>query len=508
MSWLRTLFAPPRADYGPAPWDDFWYEPAELESETGIAIGPESSMRTSAVFSCVRVLSNAVSSIPLLLYRRTADGGRERATEHPLYEVLHSRPNAWQTSLEFREMLQAHLCLRGNAYALIKTSGGGQVTALEPIHPDLMKVLIDTQGRLVYEYKQRDNTTVRKLADEIFHLRWLSLDGYVGLTPISYAKETLGRQLAMERSNSRFFQNDATPRVVLKHPLKFSSKEAAERIIASWNQSYGGYQRAHKAAILEEGMDVTTLGLKPEDAQFVESWEIGVADICRWFGVNPRKIGAKSGDSQTYSNVEQAQIEHVTDTVLPHCARWEQTISRSLLLPREQETYYPEFLIEGLLRADSVARATLYEKAVDRWMTVNEIRARENMPPVEGGDEIKEPEPPPAAAPPEPEPEPEPEEKPAAVAPTFTIAPQIDVKVVVEPGRAPEVSVHVDPPPAPEVHFAPQIHVEQPEVHVEAAPAPVVHVDVAPPIVQVNTPDPPPRVIKRRPDGSFEVTNG
>lgn len=393
MNWLRKLISPPRADYGPAPWDDFWYDPADMQSETGIAIGPDSSLKTSAVFACVRVLSSSVSTIPLLLYRRTSDGGRERATEHPLYEILHDRPNFWQTSLEFREMMQAHLCLRGNAFALIKTRGNGQVTALEPIHPDTVKVLLDSQGGLVYECRLRDNTTVRRLADEMFHLRGLSFDGYVGVTPISYARETIGRQLAMERTNSKFFANDATPRVVLKHPLKFSSKEAADRILASWNAAYGGYQKAHKAAILEEGMDVMTLGLKPEDAQFVESWEIGVADICRWFGVHPRKIGAKSGDSQTYSNVEQAQIEHVTDTVLPNCARWEQTISRSLLLERERKTLYPEFMIDGLLRADSVARATLYEKAVDRWMTVNEIRARENLPPVDGGDEIKPPAP-------------------------------------------------------------------------------------------------------------------
>lgn len=386
MSWLDRIFRPPSAS-SPLPWDDFWYQQSGVETESGPTVSAESSLKTSAVFACVRLLAETVGSMPLHLYRRTPDGGRERATDHPLYEVLQCRPNSWQSPMEFREMMQAHVSLRGNAYAMVVPGKLGWVTELWPLHPDRVRVMLAGQNKLVYDYTDRLGQTIRLLPGEILHIRFLSLDGYIGLTPISYARETVGRQLAMERSNSRFHKNDATPRIVLKHP-DLITPEAQERFSASWNATYGGYANAHKVAIIEEGMDVVSLGLKPQDSQFVESWEGGLSDLCRWFGVHPRKIGAKSGDSQTYANVEQAQIEHITDTVLPLCSRWEQAIDRDLLLPDERGEYYTEFMLDGLLRADAVARATLYEKALGKWMTQNEIRARENLPPVEGGDEM------------------------------------------------------------------------------------------------------------------------
>lgn len=403
MGWLQRILSPAA---GAQPWDDFWYEPAAGASDSGIDVSSETALRTSAVFACVRILAETVGMMPLHLYRRTDDDGRERATDHPLYPILHDRPNHWQTPMEFREMMQAHISLRGNAYALIVPKRGNWLGELWPLHPDRVKVLLTDSGRLVYEYRDRSGMMQRKLQGEILHLRFLSLDGYLGITPIAYARETVGRQMAMEKSNSRFHRNDATPRVALKHPAVMS-EDAEKRFLAGWNGTYGGTQNAHKAAVLFEGMDIVQLGMKPEDAQFVESWEAGLSDICRWFGVHPRKIGAKSGDSQTYSNVEQAQIEHVTDTVLPLCTRWEQALARDLLLDSERETYYPEFMLDGLLRADAVARSTLYEKAINNWMTVNEIRARENLSPVEGGDEMKKPEPAPRPAAPNPANEPD-----------------------------------------------------------------------------------------------------
>lgn len=391
MSWLANLFGLSAAT--PEPWDDFWYEPAEHPTESGAEVGTETALKTSAVFACVRLRANLAGMLPLHLYRRLDDDGRERATDHPLYDLLRYRPNSWQTPIEFRSMMQAHVDLRGNGFAEVKLGRSGQISELIPLHPDRVRVLIDTAGALVYEYIERNQEKRRLLPDEIFHLRGLSLDGYVGLSTIGYARETIGRQLSMERSNARFHKNDATPRVVIKHPQSLSDPAKLERLRTSWNSAYSGSANAHKAAILEEGADVVALGLKPEDAQFVESWEGGVADIARWFEVHPRKIGAKSGDSQTYANVEQAQIEFITDTGLPIWARWEQAISRDLLLPRERNEYYAEHTVEALLRADVATQAALYEKAFGRWMTTNEIRTRMNLGKVTGGDDLSASEP-------------------------------------------------------------------------------------------------------------------
>ena len=386
--WVRSLFGEPRAN-SPVPWDDFWYGSAGDETESGVTVNYETALRTSAVFACVRLKAETIGGLPLHVYRRIPDGGKERADNHPLYDVLHDRPNAWQSANEFRETMQAHIDLRGNAYAQIIAGDRGWVTELWPVHPDKVTVLLRQDGTLVYRFTDRFGHPQTRLQDEMLHIRFLSLNGVLGLTPLSYARETIGRQVAMEKSNSRFHKNDATSRVALVHPSGFSSEEAAQRVITSWNAAYGGSANAHKTAILEEGMDIKIIGLKPEDAQFVESWEGGITDICRWFGVQPRKLGAKSGDSQTYSNVEQAQIEFVTDTVLPMCTRWEQACERALLLPRERGTYFVEFNVDGLLRADAATRGSLYAQALDKWMTVNEIRCRENLPPVPGGDEFR-----------------------------------------------------------------------------------------------------------------------
>lgn len=382
-SWLHRLTAPRAAS--PAPWNDFWYEAVASPTESGVDVSSDTAMRTSAVYACVRVRSDAVGSVGLHVYDRST---RERAKDHPLYRVLHDAPNHWQTPYEFKQFLQACVDLRGNAYALIVPGRRGWVSELHPMNPDRVRLLLTAEGRLIYEHTNREGKTQRLLQGEVLHLRGMTFDGYLGVTPITYARETIGRQLAMERANARFHKNDASPRVAIRHPGVLK-EDGHKRLKESWNSSYGGYGNAHRAAILEEGMEVQVLGLKPEDAQFVESWEGGITDICRWFGVHPRKLYAKSGDSQTYTNVESASIEYLTDTGLPLFTRFEQCADRDLLLPSERGRFYTEFLVDSLQRADSAARAAFYEKALNgRWMTRNEIRARENLPPLDDGDDF------------------------------------------------------------------------------------------------------------------------
>lgn len=468
--WIHRVTAP-RAT-SPQPWDDFWYGDAGgVTTESGLDISCDGSLKTSAVYACVRILAESVATVPLHLYVRSGDGGRERATRHPVYEILHDRPNGWQSPLEFREMLQMHVALRGNGYALIVPGRRGWVDELLPLHPDRVRVMVRTTDRkLVYEYTDVDGISRRAMQGEVLHVRGPSLDGYVGITPVAYARETIGRQMSMERANARFHRNDATPRVALVHPSKFKDDAAQKRLAASWNAAYGGSANAHKVAILEEGMDVKALGLKPEDAQFVQSWEVGLADVARWFGVHPRKIGAKSGDSQTYANVENAQIEHLNDTVRPWAARWEQAINRDLLLESERSRYYAEFQLEAVLRADHQGRAAYYEKAFGRWMTANEIRQRENLPPIDGGDELEEMNPEPEPAPPVPDPA-EPEDdmarSPITINTTLSIPP-VEVRI-------PPVEVRI----------------------------PAIEVVTPPPNVIVEQPKPTKKRIKRMPDGSF-----
>lgn len=406
MSWLSSVLAP-RAGSSDSNSSSFWWTSYPVgETYAGVDLTGEAALRTSAVFACIRVRAELLGSVPLMVYRRGPNGEKRRATEHPLYELLHERPNRWQTPFEFRQLMQSHVDQRGNGYALIVTKSDGSISELQPLDPDRMAVYLLNDGTLRYEYTLQDGKVVRLLPDEVFHLRGLTFNGYLGVTPIDYAREAIGRQVAMERANARFHRNDGSPRVALSHPNSLS-EDASKRIIAHWNATYGGHENAHKVAVLEEGMDIKVIGLKPEDAQFVESWEGGITDICRWFGVHPRKLFAKSGDSQTYTNVEAAQIEHLTDTGMPMFVRFEQTVSRDLLLPSERGVYYAEFLVDALQRADSVARSTFYEKALaSRWMTINEVRQRENLPPIEGGNALAR-----LATPQQPAREPEPEDE-------------------------------------------------------------------------------------------------
>jgi len=371
-----------------SPHDDFWYSRPGYASDSGMRVSPESAMQLSAVFSCVRVCSETLGSMPLIIYRRLPDGGKERATGHPLYKVLHNKPNLYQTAMEFLEMMQAHLELRGNCFSIILPGPRGAIDQLVPLHPDRVNVYRLPNGKLRYQVRAwYDGTVTNYAMEEIFHVRGMSSDGMIGMSTIAVQREVVGVGLAQQEYAARFFANDSQPRGILEHPGKLSDP-AYNRIKNSWHESQTGVNR-HKAAILEEGLKYQAIGLNNRDSQFLEARQFSRSDIAGFFRVPLHKIGDLS--KAAFSNIEQQAIEFVTDNQRPRAVRWEQRINADLLDPLDLgdgEEYFAEFNMDALLRGDIKSRYAAY--AIGRqwgWLSKNDVRRIENMNPIENGDD-------------------------------------------------------------------------------------------------------------------------
>ena len=361
---------------------------------SGKYVTERSAMQMTAVYCCVRILSEAVASLPLQFYRYTDDGGKEKAVEHPLYFLLHDEP----TSFIFRETLMTHLLLWGNAYSQIIRNGKGEVVALYPLMPDRMKVDRDEHGRLYYEYTVYDSDdvdgrkgtnkvgrTVRLQPHDVLHIPGLGFDGLVGYSPIAMAKNAIGLAIATEEYGSKFFANGAAPSGVLEHPgtIKDPSK-----VRESWQATFGGSGNANKIAVLEEGMKYTPISISPEQAQFLETRKFQIDEIARIFRVPPHMIGDL--EKSSFNNIEQQSLEFVKYTLDPWVSRWEQAMVRALLTPDEKKKYFFKFNVDGLLRGDYQSRMNGYATARQNgWMSANDIRELENLdriPAEQGGD--------------------------------------------------------------------------------------------------------------------------
>jgi HK97 family phage portal protein len=361
-------------------------------STSGKHVTERSSMQMTAVYSCVRVLSEAVAGLPLHLYRYQSDGSKEKALDHPLYSLLHDEPNPEMTSFVFRETLMTHLLLWGNAYAQIIRNGKGEVVALYPLMPNRMSVNRDENGALYYEYVTSDDdahtlkgSTVRLFPGDILHVPGLGFDGLVGYSPIAMAKNAIGMAIACEEYGAKFFANGASPSGVLEHPgiLKDPGK-----IRESWQQTFGGSGNAHKVAVLEEGMKYTPISINPQEAQFLETRKFQIDEIARIFRIPPHMIGDL--EHSTFSNIEQQSLEFVKYTLDPWVCRWEQSMRKALLSQEEKKLYFFKFNVDGLLRGDYQSRMNGYATARQNgWMSANDIRELENLdriPEEEGGD--------------------------------------------------------------------------------------------------------------------------
>jgi HK97 family phage portal protein len=358
-------------------------------SAAGFSVTAETAMREAAVFSCVRVLSEAVASLPLILYRRLPDGGKERATKHPMFSIVGRRPNGWQTRFEWIESSMAHLCLRGAAYSRIVGNPAGGVQ-LMPMHPDRVRAVLSDSGRITYEYQPVGGNKVVLLQDEVLRVPFMVLDGVTPISVIGAQRESIGVSMAAQDYGARFFANDARPTggyVTWDAGNRFKDEEEEKKFRENWQRYMVGPNR-HKTAFLKPGMKFNELGMNNEDAQFLETRKFLRSEIAGMFRVPPHMIADL--DRSTNNNIEHQGIEFVTHTIGPWLARWEQALSRDLLSDADQEDYFFEFLTAGLLRGDSKARADYLKIAISQggWMSRNEARAIENMNKQDGLDEF------------------------------------------------------------------------------------------------------------------------
>lgn len=373
------------------PLDPFWYEDigSSRASATGIRVTEDRALRSSAVFACVNVTAQDIANVPLILYRRLGDGGKERATDHPLYNVLARQPNRWQGSGEMREMLQGHMGVRGNGYGEIRFRGG-EVDSIVPLRPDRMTVEQLENTRLRYTYRRPEGGEPKKYTqDEILHVRGFSSDGIVGLTPIGLAREAIALGLGYEEYSARFFRNNAEPAIGITTDQKLG-KEKREELQRAWNKAHGGLKNTGKTAVLDMGMRIEKIGLSARDAQFIESRKFQIEDIARFYRVPPHKVGVS--DQLNYSNMETMERTYVHDTLAAWARRWEEAIYRSLLTPTEREEYFVEFLFDARLRGNTKDRYEAHNLSIfGGWKTRNEVRKTENLDPLPGLDEPLEP---------------------------------------------------------------------------------------------------------------------
>lgn len=355
-----------------------------MPTDAGVSMSEDQAMRLATVQACVRVLSEDVAALPLHIYRRTEDGGKERATEHPLYHLLHDAPNPEMTAMDFREALMVNALLSGNAYSFIEYDRAGRIKALWPlISTDVQKVRT-SDGLIEYHVEGRT-----LLPTEVMHVKGLSYDGLLGLSPIAYARAAMGLAGAAEKFGSMFFGNGTNLGGFITAPGPLS-EATFNRLKTQFRENFTGLKNAHGIPVLEEGMNFTKLGVDPEDAQFLETRKFQRSEIAAIYRVPPHMIGDL--EHATFSNIEHQSIEYLQRTLTPWLVRIEQAMRTSLLLPEERNEYLIEHDTANFLRGDTLSRMQAYQAAVQAGiMTRNECRIRDNLTPLPGGDELLQP---------------------------------------------------------------------------------------------------------------------
>lgn len=355
------------------------------QSSSGILITPETALAMSAVRACVTLLAESVAQLPCELYRRDKNGGRIRATDHPLYDVIHSQPNRKDTSFEYYEQQQGALGLEGNSFSLIERDGKGYVTELIPVNPKKVTVMKGPDGMPYYHLPEVGETLPMRL---VHHVKYFSMDGYIGTSPIQTNADVLGLGLAVEQHAAQVFARGTTMSGVIERPREagaIKSQDSIDRLLAKWTDRYSGVRNAFSVAMLQEGMSYKQLSQDNEKAQLLQSRQWTVNEICRLFKIPPHMIQSLEG--ATNNNIEHQGLQYVMYTLLAWLKRHEAAMMRDLLLPSERSDLYIEFNVSSLLRGDQKSRYESY--ALGRqwgWLSVNDIRRMENLPPIAGGE--------------------------------------------------------------------------------------------------------------------------
>lgn len=354
-------------------------------STSGQNVSVDKSLHLSAVWACVKVVSETISTLPLKIYERKPDGSKSVATDHPVYQILCRQPAIDLTPARFMQMIPASICLRGNSFSE-KLFFKKELVGIRPLLPQYMNVGSDDAGRITYKYSDPVTKTEREIPREnIMHVRGFSLDAAVGLTPIQFGADIIGSALATNEAASNVFKNGLQNSGFMTSsvPLNPEQRTALRNNL----QQFMGSNNAGKVMLLEGGFDYKGITINPETAQLLESRSFSIEEICRWFGVPPVIIGHMEKQSSWASSIESLYTQFLITGLRPMLVNIEQEIGRCLL--DNDDRYFAEFAVEGLLRADSNGRASFYKQALqDGWMNRNEVRAKENLPPIDGGDKF------------------------------------------------------------------------------------------------------------------------
>jgi HK97 family phage portal protein len=358
----------------------FWQEWFGTSS-SGKVVTADKAIQLSSVWACIRLLSESISTLPLKVYMREADGSRKLAQDHPAYQVLCRRPNMEMTPSRFMLLVVASICLRGNAF-VEKKMIGRKLVALDPLLPQNMVVKRLPTGKLEYTYTENGAKRVIPV-DRMMHIRGFGLDGVCGMMPLSSGRDVFGAAMAVDEAAAKIFENGLQSTGFLSSKTALN-KEQRERLRKSL-QSFIGSKNAGKLMVLENELSYQNVTMNPEAAQLLESRAFSIEEICRWFRVPPFMVGHVTKQSSWASSVEGMNLIFLTNTLRPLLVNIEQEIARCLL--DGDEDYFAEFSVEGLLRADSVGRSAYYTTALQNgWMSRNDVRRLENLPPIPGGD--------------------------------------------------------------------------------------------------------------------------
>ena len=368
--------------------DDFWYTPIAPVTESGIKVDEATALKYLTVFACVSLIAGDVARLPLILYRHLPGGGKERVTDHPLYDIIHTAPNPETTSFMYREAALGHNLLWGNHYAIISRNARNQIVGLWQLQNPGGVEVDRVNGNIVYKWRDEKNQEIITPRDEMFHVPGMSFNGLVGFSMITIAREAIGMGLAAETFGSRYFGEGTHPSGLLSLPAEVDLGENEEKYRDAIRSQYSGLGKSHTLMVLQNGEEYKPLTIPARDSQFLETRDHQKVEICGMYHVPPHKI-ALHGQNSNYNNLEQENSSYVDSCLMHWLVRWEQCISHQLLTEKERRSgLFVEFLVDGLLRGDSQARADFYMKMFQTGsMSPNDIREKENQNPIDGGDE-------------------------------------------------------------------------------------------------------------------------
>lgn len=373
-------------------------------TNSGAYVNENTAMRAAPVYTAVRILSEVIGMLPCHLMRvETTDKGitqTMKATEHPLFNVLYRKPNPWQTAFEFWRFVITSLLLRGNFYAYITRDGNNRARELIPIHPDKIRIIVNDDFTLWYEYTKKNGGKMLLKEGECMHIRALGTDGIEGMSVIRQARESIGINIQGEKHIAKVFSNGARVGIILSHP-EIVEDEVADRIKKSFTDAYAGVENSHKTVLLEEGIKIDKIGMTSEDLQFIDIRKFTRSEILALFGIPPHMAGDTEKTTSWGTGIEQQTIGFVTFVLMPWLVNIEQSIWRDLLTEKERKDYYAKFNSDAIIRGDLKSRYQAHEIGLkNKFLVVNEVRDMENRNPVDWGDEPNEEKPDPAAKPP------------------------------------------------------------------------------------------------------------